>query len=72
MLLQEGTDPVLRRALGLFADDFSFLSIRGASTQANEKNEVRMLNTILKTLDCAPGNAVSIVRIRCLERDGLP
>lgn len=74
MLMQssEGADPriaPLRRALavwGLTADDIGVLSIHGTSTQANEKNETYMWNTILKTLDRSPGNAVPIMAQKSL------
>jgi len=74
MLMQnsEGADPriaPLRRALavwGLTADDIGVLSIHGTSTQANEKNETYMWNTILKTLDRTAGNAVPIVAQKSL------
>jgi fatty acid synthase subunit alpha, fungi type len=74
MLMQnsEGADPriaPLRRALavwGLTADDVGVLSIHGTSTQANEKNETYMWNTILKTLDRSTGNAVPIMAQKSL------
>ncbi|KAF8271214.1 fatty acid synthase [Lactarius quietus] len=74
MLMQssEGADPriaPLRRALavwGLTADDIGVLSIHGTSTQANEKNETYMWNTILKTLDRTAGNAVPIMAQKSL------
>jgi len=74
MLMQssEGADPhiaPLRRALavwGLTADDISVLSIHGTSTQANEKNEAYMWNTILKTLDRSPRNAIPIMAQKSL------
>lgn len=74
MLMQnsEGADPhiaPLRRALavwGLTADDIGVLSIHGTSTQANEKNESYMWNTILKTLDRTAGNAVPIMAQKSL------
>jgi len=74
MLMQnsEGADPriaPLRRALavwGLTANDIGVLSIHGTSTQANEKNETYMWNTILKTLDRTSGNAVPIVAQKSL------
>jgi fatty acid synthase subunit alpha, fungi type len=74
MLMQnsEGADPriaPLRRALavwGLTADDVGVLSIHGTSTQANEKNETYMWNTILKTLDRTAGNAVPIMAQKSL------
>jgi len=74
MLMQssEGADPriaPLRRALavwGLTADDIGVLSIHGTSTQANEKNETYMWNTILKTLDRSPGNTVPIMAQKSL------
>lgn len=74
MLMQgsEGADPriaPLRRALavwGLTADDIGVLSIHGTSTQANEKNETYMWNTILKTLDRGAGNAVPIMAQKSL------
>ncbi|KAI9439787.1 fatty acid synthase [Lactarius indigo] len=74
MLMQssEGADPriaPLRRALavwGLTADNIGVLSIHGTSTQANEKNETYMWNTILKTLDRTAGNAVPIMAQKSL------
>jgi fatty acid synthase subunit alpha, fungi type len=74
MLMQnsEGADPritPLCRALavwGLTADDIDVLSIHGTSTQANEKNETYMWNTILKTLDRTAGNAVPIMAQKSL------
>jgi fatty acid synthase subunit alpha, fungi type len=74
MLMQssEGADPriaPLRRALavwGLTADDIGVLSIHGTSTQANEKNETYIWNTILKTLDRSAGNAVPIIAQKSL------
>jgi fatty acid synthase subunit alpha len=74
MLMQssEGADPriaPLRCALavwGLTADDIGVLSIHGTSTQANEKNETYIWNTILKTLDRSPGNAVPIMAQKSL------
>jgi fatty acid synthase subunit alpha, fungi type/fatty acid synthase subunit beta, fungi type len=54
----------LCRALAVWslsADDIGVLFIRVTSTQANEKNETYVWNTILKTLDCSPGNAVPIM-----------
>jgi fatty acid synthase subunit alpha len=69
MLMQSsgGTDSriaPLRRALavwGLTAEDIGVLSIHGTSTQANEKNEMYMWNTILKKLGRSSGNAVPIM-----------
>jgi fatty acid synthase subunit alpha len=40
--------------------------MHGASTQANEKNEMYMWNTILKTLDRSPGNVVPIIAQKSL------
>jgi fatty acid synthase subunit alpha len=72
MQSSEGADPriaPLRCALavwGLTADDIDVLSIHGTSTQANEKNETYMWNTILRTLNRSPGNAVPIIARKSL------
>jgi hypothetical protein len=74
MLMQssEGADPriaPLRCALavwGLTADDIGVLSIHGTSTQANEKNETYIWNTILETIKRTPGNAVPIMAQKSL------
>jgi fatty acid synthase subunit alpha, fungi type len=70
----EGADPRiaplrLRRALavwGLTADDIGVLSTHGTSTQANEKDETYMWNTILKTLVRTAGNAAPIMAQKSL------
>src|SRR5450755_3745829 len=61
--------PPLRRALavlGSAADAIGVLSMHGTSTQANEKNETYMWDTISKTLDRSPGNAVPIIAQKSL------
>ncbi|KAF9532470.1 fatty acid synthase [Crepidotus variabilis] len=68
----EGSDPriaPMRRALavwGLTADDLGVLSIHGTSTVANEENETRIWDDILKTIGRTPGNAIPIVAQKSL------
>src|SRR6266566_540988 len=74
MLMQssEGADPCiacLHCALAvrcLTTDDISVLSIHGTSTQANEDNEMYMWNSILKTLNHSPRNAIPIMTQKSL------